>query len=673
MIFQLFNMENRLRRLTEQLFDSTLNQRISRRKALSDLARIAGTAALSFVAGGLIGYLLAPRKEEKITKTITKTKTAYSTKTITETQTFTQTQTVTKTVTKTESLEIKIEPSIGYNATKKDLEAELKIESDDRLDKLSIEYSNPNLSDSIVLNDFRDDRVNFCLGRYPGETLVRVYGEKDGLKKEEIFSLKAFLSESEIDQSSLGRSNLQHLADFLLKDSKYCGSVPFEKLVKEFREMNEIANAIGLNQINDASAHYLKELERYLSSEDLKYQDILNGLATVLSAINAYPTIAYGNWVEDFDRAEFLINGYRAYLLSKLLREVESDVEHVYAARTMVDQIDALAKCLMVDPWEVLEYEGNKLQLWDLAKQLFQKHLKFEAGGKRASVKAKDLLKRWSNREKINNRHIYLAMREVQLPPYAIIYDVEKMMYGHDYNKEIPLDPVAKFPKKEGLNILRKFVEKYDYYNKELNEFVKNPTKKIWTGLVWESPQKHIEWYLNPNEAWNKKYFPNSTKEAYEDCYKTLFFEGSLEARIPIIMYGVSLLTRKGYEEGRVEGNILFSSYLGYPVFRVGVDYPKNTDRGDANHGEFSFILNEKDENLLYQRNKDELFIEDKYTYSLFFLWTRKPALEKDQAELGEIEDINICLPLEHHYTGPFYAGATVYWLKGGPQAKQKG
>lgn len=63
-----------------------------------------------------------------------------------------------------------------------------------------------------------------------------------------------------------------------------------------------------------------------------------------------------------------------------------------------------------------------------------------------------------------------------------------------------------------------------DYYCRILQKFVKNPTKKIWTGLVWESPQKHIEWYLNPNEAWNKKYFPNSTKEAYEDCYKTLFF-----------------------------------------------------------------------------------------------------------------------------------------------------
>ena len=102
-------------------------------------------------------------------------------------------------------------------------------------------------------------------------------------------------------------------------------------------------------------------------------------------------------------------------------------------------------------------------------------------------------------------------MREAQLPPYALIYDVEKIMYGKDYDEEMPMSPEFGGPyppfkvKEKCLNILRKFVEKYDYYNKELNEFVKNPTKKIWTGLVWESPQKHIEWYLNPNEAWNKK------------------------------------------------------------------------------------------------------------------------------------------------------------------------
>ena len=109
----------------------------------------------------------------------------------------------------------------------------------------------------------------------------------------------------------------------------------------------------------------------------------------------------------------------------------------------------------------------------------------------------------------------------------------------------------------------------------------------------------------------------------------------------------------------------MFSSYLGYPVFRVGVDYPKNTDRGGMNHGEFSFILNGKDENLLYRRSKDELFIDEKYTYSLFFLWTRKPALEKDQAELGEIEDIVIELPIEHRYgNSSFYDALTVYWLK---------
>ena len=79
--------------------------RISRREALSGLAKVAGAAALSFVAGGLMGYLFAPRREEVITSTetsygtLTLTKILTRTITSTKTVTFTETQTVTQTTT----------------------------------------------------------------------------------------------------------------------------------------------------------------------------------------------------------------------------------------------------------------------------------------------------------------------------------------------------------------------------------------------------------------------------------------------------------------------------------------------------------------------------------------------------------------------------------------------
>lgn len=131
-----------------------------------------------------------------------------------------------------------------------------------------------------------------------------------------------------------------------------------------------------------------------------------------------------------------------------------------------------------------------------------------------------------------------------------------------------------------------------------------------------------------------------------------MFFKGSPESRVPITLYGASIIWNLGYEEGRVESNILFNSYLGQAVFRFLVWYPENTDRGGLGHGEFSFILNKKDEELLYNRNKDELFVEKDYTYSLPFLWTRKKALLKDQEEKGKIKRARIVLPLYDSFYG---------------------
>jgi hypothetical protein len=59
-----------------------------------------------------------------------------------------------------------------------------------------------------------------------------------------------------------------------------------------------------------------------------------------------------------------------------------------------------------VSPFDVVEYNGEKIQLWSLTKELFKKQMKHERMGKRASVRDVDLIKRWSSREEINNRHI---------------------------------------------------------------------------------------------------------------------------------------------------------------------------------------------------------------------------------------------------------------------------
>jgi hypothetical protein len=67
-------------------------------------------------------------------------------------------------------------------------------------------------------------------------------------------------------------------------------------------------------------------------------------------------------------------------------------------------------------------------------------------------------------------------------------------------------------------------------------------------------------------------------------------FKGSSESRYPIIAYATADILKHGPDEERVEGGILYSSYLGYPSYRFGMAYPKNSGIR-AGHGEISFIL----------------------------------------------------------------------------------
>ena len=650
-------MEKGLRKLTEQLFDSTLNQRISRRRALSNLAKITGAAALSFVAGGLIGYSFAPRKEKAITQTKTLTETVYKTETKTVIQSLTSTKTVTKTytTTKTERPEIKIEVQVGksYNAATKDYEIGLKVIAPE-LDSLKAYYENASTSGIIDQWERKTNAYysSFLTQREIGEQRIRLEVEKDSSRASKEFALNVGLSETEISQSPLNRNSLKILWNDLLEDSEL--NLDREEL---FRKEYEIVKDVNLRQAEKATSLYLKQLSTYLISNKKSHENVSKALSLILPLLPSKPWIYNGNFVKSVEKAEFPISEEASYLLAKFLSEIDVDAKHVYAARAMIDQMLTISKWIGVSPFKVLEYEKRKLQLWDLTKELFRKHLKFEARGKRVSVADEKLIERWSERKETNNKHIYLGLRQVQLPSVVVYYDIEKMMYGWNYDEDFPISvyPVGELPTRKSLNLFRKFIEKYDYYNERLNKIVKNPDIKLTFPLTGKkkSPKDLISWILNPKtNKWCERYFPNSSEEAHKDNFQTLFFKGSPESRVPITLYGASIIWNLGYEEGRVESNILFNSYLGQAVFRFLVWYPENTDRGGLGHGEFSFILNKKDEELLYNRNKDELFVEKDYTYSLPFLWTRKKALLKDQEEKGKIKRARIVLPLYDSFYG---------------------
>jgi len=644
-------VENGLRRLTEHLFNSTLDKRIPRRRALSDLIRIAGAAALSFVVGGVIGYLFVPRKEEKITKTITLTKT--ETRTVTKTFTSTKTITETYTTTKTEISEINIQVQVGksYNTTAKDYEIGLKVVSPE-LDSLKAYYENASVNGIIDKWERKTDAYysSFLTGKEIGEQRIKLEVEKDGARAEKNFSVNVALSEDEIAESPLDRNGLKILWKELLEDNQL--SLDREEL---FRKEYEIVKDVNLKQIQKPTSLYLKQLSAYLISQQKTHENILKGLSLVLPLLSSKPWIVYGNMVEDFEKAEFLIDRESSYLLTKLLSEIEVGTKHVYAARAIVDQMLTLANWLKINPFDLLEYENKKLQLWDLTKQLFQKHLKFEASGKRASVADDVLMERWSDRSEINNnRHIYYGLREVQLPAALLFVDAVSRRYAWEDDEEFLTkggqpNGFTSFPpySEKALNVLSKWIENYENLNSELNEILRNPNKKIKRGKAELSPIEKIWYYTNIDYPWNKKYFPNITLEARKDSYETLLFKGSDEGKNSLILYGYSLLTfnsPKWLEEVRVEVASCYGSLTGYSFFREHFNYPEEKLPA-AVHGEPAFILNKFNENLLLKRSNDPLLIQ-KDAYVLNFLATRLSAAKKDG-----IKFIQIYLPtLETKY-----------------------
>jgi|GEM_PF-5559440 len=637
--------QNKLNDLAKELFENNLNQRISRREALSSLAKITGAAALSFFAGGLIGYLFAPKKEEIITetKTVTETdtKTEYKTETVTQTITSTKTITETYTTTKTEKPSIVINAEIGkgYAESASDVEIITRVYTDQKLDRISGKYWNASIKGKLNFKEFSNTyEAGFLTQREPGYQFITIEAEKDGAKAKKQLTISVGLTDEEIENSSIGREGVKILWEDLLK-SKLSNNL--EKLEEYLRKENELVNEIGLKQIDEPSSHYLKMFSSYLVDNKKDYAEIFRGLSLILPLIPSKPWIVYGNMVEDFKRAEFLINGEASYLLAKLLSEMNVEAKHIYAARAMIDQMLTIANWLKINPFEVLEYENKKLQLWDLTNQLFQKHLKFEANNKRASVADDILMERWSDRSKTNNnKHIYYGLRQVQLPAALLLVDAINRRYAEEDDEEFfskQWKHTFAFPSpqsKKGLNILSKWIENYESLNFELNEILMNPNKKIKCKKIIFSPIERLHYYTWEKNKWVETYFPNIVKEGRKDNYETILFKGSREGKNPVILYGYSLLTfnsLKGLEEVRVELASCYGSLTGYPIYRDYFNYPKDKRPGWI-HGEPSFILNKEDENILLKRSKDKLLIEED-TYTLDFMLTRLSAAKADKVE----------------------------------------
>jgi len=632
--------QEELNDLTNELY-FLANKKMSRREALSTASKIAiaGATATS-ILGGLFGYFLGSFSKKEVTKTLTET--MYET--ITETQPVTETTTriliITKTTTKTETPTIAIQARIGksYNPNVRDYEVSLKVISPE-LDDVNAYYENASikgeLDKSLWVREWDGYSSSFLTRGEIGEQRISLEVEKDGARARKNFSINVGLSEDEISSTLLNREDLKLLWRDLLEDVKL--SFDREGLL---RKEYEIVDAARISRISKPSSIYLKELASYLLSSGVDYKEILKGISLLVPAMNSRPWICYGNFTEDVNKAEFLLNEDEAYWLTKFLSEVDLDETYFYAVRAVTDQMLFISRnWLKIEPLDTFEYDGKKLQLFDLVKQLSEKHFELEAEGKRESLRDFDLLKRWSDRIELNNRHVYYGLRQVQLAPALLVVNPVNRRYAWEDDKNFLVEGVQpnglttiRPYSNKALNILSKWVENYKKLNNELNDILSNPNKKLKRGKAEISSIEEIWLHTNINYPWNREYFPNSTIEARKDSYDTLLFKGSRESKNSIVLYGYSLLTfnsPKWLEEVRVELASCYGNMVGYPIYREIFNYPEEKKRVWI-HGEPSFVLNESDENLLYERSRDELLVDKDYTYTINFLVTRKDAARRD-------------------------------------------
>jgi hypothetical protein len=424
----------------------------------------------------------------------------------------------------------------------------------------------------------RSYEVNFSTSREIGEQRIILVVKKDGSTVTKGFSINVGLSEEEISSSNIPREDLKLLWRNILEDEKV--DLDREELLKK---ECEIAKSVGMKSVSEIKSQYLKGFTKTLLSRNENHERFLRGASLILRSLDDRPWIYYGNFTRDKNKAEFPLGEEEAYLLTRFAVEVDVDEEHLYAARATIDQLRTISLWMSVrrnvSPFDIIEYNEERMQLWDLVKELFKKQMRYEKMGKRGSVRDTDLIRRWGLREITNNRHIYYGLRQVQLPAPAFLTDIDTIKWiswsDDSYQPATYGQPVIVLETLDGRSILgkamyyfKKYVDRFEYFNEFLNNVAKNPDIKLYSPS-WNSvfsPKEMVEAHfkLIPWEG----YFPNSSKEAYKDIYETLLFKGSSESRYPIIAYATADILKHGPDEERVEGGILYSSYLGYPAYR---------------------------------------------------------------------------------------------------------
>jgi len=600
----------RLGDLSNELFENTLNQKIPRREALSDLAKIAGATALSFVAGGLIGYLLASVKEKTVTETKIIAKTKYKTKTVTQTSTSTKTITETYTTTKTEKPEINIEVQVGksYSVAAKDYEIGLRVKASELLDGIRAYYENA--STSGVVDRWKRNGLeytsSFLTGKEIGEQRIRLEVEKDDAKAEKEFYINIGLSESEIAQSSLDRNGLKLLWRDLLESffdelpELYRPIAPYKfDLEDVFRKEYELVNFANLKSIRKETSLFLRELLSYFGINEKSYQPILNGLKIVLPLSAEFPELITGL------SNTYPIRQADAEILAKIAQDNPEKVqEYPYFTWALAKQAGSFCEYYWIDFDETLETGDKALgkkvktsvrELWNL---IFEKMVELNENGKLfIGLKKEDILQYFD--EANPNRFIKADnwMREKAVSPAItsadLIHKKATMDYYGTEQYELPV-------RIEFILLNTQNLEK-------INEDVR---RLFLDGEI--SDEKYLKVL-----AWGRETYKEQSPgcEVVVDDLETLFKKGSSLTKIGLknmiftrspsrVDLKYKSYRQSKYEEFRVEEGRGFSWSIGIPSYRIDVWF---TDRSPD--GQLGFVVPDKDLKLIKRT-----FYDSKYT-----------------------------------------------------------
>ncbi|MEM5854941.1 MAG: hypothetical protein QW472_01300 [Candidatus Aenigmatarchaeota archaeon] len=661
--------QENLDRLTKELF----SRKMSRRDFLAlTTAQAASLATGAFLAGGLVGYLLGRQAEPRtITQTKTETLTKTQERTTTSTTTATTTSTLTKTETKTSVVRSPVIQKIGksYSVSNREYEIDLLIGTEagvmKRVEIFSqypsgVEEKVPLLYSGrrrMEINGKEEEMVvfegRFYTKEFGTHNITLEVESEECLVARKISLVDIGLSNDDLkifenmggSKGYLNKIWQAYLSDLNLRIDRE----------KAFREIFSILLETSTLNGNDESVLYLKELASYaLSNKKENLVEVYGkeALKTVLDVINTQPILITG-LSKNYDPPKYqfcysnLWEGYPMPLQGEefeILTFIAQDneeyvIKYPYITWAITKQVKGLKDRFHGFYSNYLSEQGKPRVTLEYSK-VYEIQDPNTKEVKKISVR-KIVNKQFSNLDKIIKSGKYVLGPSPQ--------DLLEVV-GEVKNKELIADtwqrqrcfPFVHLPSASMLhgnwayNIYPEVIDinplvRLIILEENVNHLLEINNKTL--DVIKKGDNSYLIDFFNWYTSWAK----NSPPQAQKD-FKILYEKGSeiVKSQQRIYNYALKktfeeLKLPLGDEEWRVECYVVSCASVLLPGVRMASWFGKAPGfKEGIKDGQAGLTLTQKDVELLYSIDEDELNLEKNYFNSLPAVVTRVTKAKED-------------------------------------------